>query len=403
MPDANAGVTPQTATAEPKTVTSAAVTTPASSSTSPNQDLGARAKAASSPAELRKLMQELRQNPLKQGTQPPKPAETPEAAPATTEAEAAPAEAQPSETSPESAEATSTPEAAPEGGESQPEGGEADAQTEQAQTPNEGEDSIEAPTAKRMRVQLPEEDKVGRLAMAYMQRNRDWTLEQAMDAARNKLGIKAQPEQAAQPDATQPAVPNLPATVNDVDAAIKAARAERAKAQTELRFEDASELTNKIEDLIIHRHGLERQADQQAIQARTTYDTKFAASEARAVELYPDAANENSALGKLMVEIEQSMLETGDPTFHSPDKPLIIAQMAAAELRVAPRRKGAPPAPAKAAAPVQPPAAKKGVIPSGSSRTTAPAANQPPAIVQQFKAIKSLQDLRAAYKAVGIK
>ena len=237
--------------------------------------------------------------------------------------------------------------------------------------------------------------------MAFMQRNRDWTLDQAMDAARNKLGIKTQQE-TAQPEATTPATPSLPTTPQEVDAAIKQLRADRAKAQTELRFEDVEAASNKIEDLLYHKVTLERQADQRAVQERTTYDATFQSSEKRAIELYPDAANAESEFGKRMIEIEQALEETADPLFHDPNKPLIIAQMAARDLRVPPRRKGAPAAPAKPAAPVatQP---KKGVVPSGSSRTTAPVANQPPAIVQEAKAVRNISDLRAVYKKLGIK
>lgn len=396
MPDANAGVTPQTATAEPTTATPVAAPAATSSSTQPNQDFMARVKAAKSPADTRKLIEELRRNPIKPGTQqPPKATEV---APAT---EAAPAET-PAAEAPASEE-TSPASETPEGSETAQEGGEGQEQTA-PEGSDEGDGSVETPTAKRLRIQLAEDDKVGRLTAAFLQRNRDWTLEQALEAARNKLGIKPQqatPQQAATETDT-PSQPAMPATIDAVDAAIKQLRADRAKAKTELRFEDEEGLTTKIEDLIYHKFNLERQSDRQQVEAQTTYASKFQASESRAVELYPQASDANSDLGKRMVEIEQALEETGDPLFTNPDKPLIIAQMAAAELRIAPRRKGAPVTPAKpAAAPVaQTP--KKGVVPSGSSRTTAPATNQPPAIVQDIQKIRSVADLRAVRAKLGL-
>lgn len=356
----------------------------------------ARVKAAKSPADTRKLIEELRRNPIKPGTQqPPKAAEV---APAT---EAAPAET-PAAEAPASEETPSASET-PEGSETTQEGGEGQEQTA-PEGSDEGDGSVETPTAKRLRIQLAEDDKVGRLTAAFLQRNRDWTLEQALEAARNKLGVKAPqatPQQAATEAAT-PSQPAMPATIDAVDAAIKQLRADRAKAKTELRFEDEESLTTKIEDLIYHKFNLERQSDRQQVEAQTTYASKFQASESRAVELYPQASDANSDLGKRMVEIEQALEETGDPLFTNPDKPLIIAQMAAAELRIAPRRKGAPVTPAKPAAAPAAQTPKKGVVPSGSSRTTAPATNQPPAIVQDIQKIRSVADLRAVRAKLGL-
>lgn len=396
MAEANGGATPQNAveTVNPP----AAAPAPASSST--NQDnFAERVKQAKSPAETRALIEELRKRPLtpdalKAATAPKTP-QTPETAPAATE----PAET-PEGTTPESAETSPAPETPAEAGAETPttpetpEAGEGEGE-------DEGDSSIKPPTAKRLRLQLPENDQVGRMAAAFLQRNRDWTLEQALDAARNKLGIKPQTA-AEQKTPETPSEPTLPQTIEAVDAQLKALREARRKANADLRFEDASDLSDKLEDLLLHRSNLERQADRQQIEQQTQAQQAYAASEARAVELYPLAADPNSEFGKRMLEIEESFKETNDPLFSDPNKPLIIAQMVAKELSIAPRRKGAPAAPAKAAAPVVPPGPKKGMVPSGSSRTTAPAANQPPPITQEIQKISTVADLRAMRKKLGL-
>ena len=281
------------------------------------------------------------------------------------------------------------------------------AETPEGQEPEDddaAEDGEEiAPSkAKKLRLRLPENDEVGRLAAAFMQRNRDITMEEAMNRARAKLGVKSPAE--AKPDDTQPesAKSKLPQTTESVDAEIQRLRAERKKANAELRFEDASDLSDSLEDLIQHRSDLQRNSEREQARAEQTYNQQWKTAEARAVEIYPDAARADTAFGKRMIEIEKSLEELGDPLFTDPEKPLRIAQMVAREMNIAPKKKGAPVAPAKAAAPVAAPAVKKGILPGGASRTTPPPVNQPPAIQQEIQNIKSVTDLRQMRKKLGL-
>lgn len=397
MSDATAGVTPQTANAETPVTPPAAAPAAASSSTT-QDNFAERVRAAKSPAETRKLIQELRERPL-----------TPEAVkakdPTPQEAAALAAkEAAAKETTAESAEATPADTAATEATSEETTAETTEStETETAETTeaeDEGDGSIKAPTAKRLRLQLPENDQVGRMAAAFLQRNRDWTLEQALDAARTKLGVKT--PQNADATTTDPKAPATPTVnIDSVNAQIKQLREDRKKANAELRFEDASDLSDQLEDLLMQRSSLERQADRQQIEQATTYTRQFEASESKAVELYPLAADPESAFGKRMIEIEDTLKELQDPLFDSPDKPLKIAQMVAAELNIAPRRKGVT-TPAKAAATVTPPGPKKGIVPSGASRTTAPAANQPNPITQEIQQVKTIADMRNLRKKLGL-
>jgi hypothetical protein len=103
-----------------------------------------------------------------------------------------------------------------------------------------------------------------------------------------------------------------------------------------------------------------------------------------------------------MVEIEEAMERTGDPRFHDPNKPMLIANMVAAEFKIAPLSKTKAPAKpqAKAATPAAEPP-KKGILPSGGS-STAPAAPTVNAVEQRISKIQTPADLKAELKAFGI-
>ncbi len=372
------------------------------SSLQAQQDFTRRVAEAKTPAEIKALVAQaapvLKQQLLKKPEAPKtevavKP--TPEAAP---EAPVEAVEETPAADAPEATDEAPAADAAPESaGETAPNGDEnADPSGEYG-----GDDNPVTPyEGTRAHLRLAKDDKVGRLAASYMRRNRDMPMEEAMEKAKTQLGIKPQSNDAKPTDSPN-AAPNMPATLDATEVAIKAAREQRRKANVELRFEEATEISEKIEDLMQHRLTLERDAERKQASDAVDYNRKFAASEVRAVDLYEFASKPESEGGKRMREIEEDMELSNDPTFHSPDKPLIIAQMVAAEMRIAPRRKGTPAAPAKSAAPAAQPA-KKQVLPSGGSRTTPVATNQPPAINSEISQITNPQQLREFRKKHGL-
>ncbi len=384
----------------------AAAEAPVSGSLNQPQDLNASISKANSPAEIRalhaqlapgmkKAVDEARKNPDGAG----KPAtEIPPDLAAAEAAEKAAADAAAA-----AAAAGETTETPPEEGAEgeQPEGEEETAGAEEEGTEG-GEDPINPITGKRAHLRLPpEDDKVGRLALSIMKRNQDLTLEEALERSRKQLGIKPKEEAAAKKD--EAPANGFPTTIEETDLAIKALRADRKKANTEMNFEAASDASDKLEDLIQHRFNLERQTERKATEEAATYERAFTDSEAKAVKLYDFAGKPDSPGGKRMAEIDAELEANGDPLFHRPDKPLIIAQMVGAELKIAPRRPGTPVAPAKAAAPTNgTPPAKKQVLPGGGSRTTPPPVNQPPAIDAKIKSVKSIQDLRSLRKEMGL-
>ncbi len=380
--------TPDRGNPDPSVVVTPAPAPAADASSLKQQDFAARIASAKTPAELRAVRAEaagtmertLKTMPRDFNGKPeatPAPKEEVTATPAE-ETPATPAEGQ-------AADANETDD---------------DSDTE---TDDGGEGPVEPISGKRAHLRLAQDDKVGRLAASYMKRNRDMPMEEAMNRARTQLGVKSETEQVAKNEEA-PTNPDLPQTVEATQAAITDLRAQRKKANTELNFELASDLSDKIDDLNNHRFELQRLGEKKQAEQASAYDQRFSASESRATDLYEFAGDPKSAGGKRMAEIDADLEKNADPLFSSPDKPLRIAQMVAAELNIAPRRKGAPVAPAKAAAPVVPPQIqKKQVLPGGNSRTTPLPVNQPPAIDAKIKATpNTVQGLRALRKELGL-
>lgn len=354
-----------------------------------------------------KLAAQLRENPslqIKPAPTPPPVAKQAEAAPESTPTEAAPEQSEGAETP--AAEATEA--SAPAAEEAQAEIQEAapaeatqegDA-TEDAQDEG-GDGPITPVTGKRAHLRLPEDDKVGRLAAAMMKRNRDMSMAEAVAKASAQLGITPKETQTS---STKPedTAPKMPATVQETDAAKQGKWAEYRKAMAEVRLEDAANIMAEIDALTAHRFGLERSEERQAAADEAKFNKDFSASAAKASELYAFASDANSPGGKRMLEIERQLQENNDPLYYSPDKPLVVAQMVAAELKIAPKAKTQ--APAKPAAPAAQPAAKKGVVPAGGSRTTPPPVNQKPEIISRIQAIKphDIGALKALHQSLGI-
>lgn len=361
-----AGVPPQTAQAAPTTVPAAA---PASSLPTQDKSFSDRAKSISSAAELRKLTAEFL-------SQPPPP---PQAAPLPTgnaPVETAPAPAPEATPAPEPAaepEATPAPETEP--------------ATPPAESEPEADGPVPIPDAHQIRVRLQKDDEEGRLAAAYLKRNADWTMAQAMEAARKQLGVTTQkPDEAKAPEGAPKS--DLPQTVAETEAATEKLLDDRQKALDALDYESFGKIDRTIRKLDAHKVALERQSQERQAQQLARYNQQFDASLAQATELYEFAKNENSPGALRMREIEQELKATGSPLYDSADKPLKIAHMVAAELNIAPRRKGAAPAPAKPAAV---PAPKKQVLPGGQ---TVPVAPQKPAIEAKIQGVKTVHDLR---------
>lgn len=241
---------------------------------------------------------------------------------------------------------------------------------ESAPAPTETEDEEPAEPAegggKRFRVQAA--DPVEARALELRKRNRDLSLEECLTRAKAELGVSTQQED---PDA-----PKLPQSLDEARTALNDLRARRKKALGEdMDFATAAQLDEEIETLRDHMEDLRDRETTEAQSHRAAFIERVEASKTRAVELYADVAVADSALCQRMVQIDQDLQDNDDPLYFSPDKPLKLAQMAAADLGIAPKSTKAAPAPAapapkaealRHAAPKPAP-----VVPaSGNARTT---------------------------------
>ncbi len=368
---------------------STAVTPAVAPSSLPTAETAAteRAAKANTPADVRALLSDLRKAKPAPAVEV-KPTPAPAEAPAKTE-----------EATPGTTEETAASEETPAAEETNPE---ADNEEDADGDEDDGESLISPITGKRTHLRFKEDDKVGRLAASFMKRNKDLGMEEAVDRARNQLGIKPK---AAEPAAEAAAAvkSDLPSSVEAVDKELERIESEREKALIDLRFEDVAKFDKSVRQLDRHRLNLERDAERNLAKQETDYNTAYSASETKAVDLYEFAGKPDSEGYKRMAEIDAVLKENNDPLFGSPDKPLRVAQMVAAELKIAPKRKGAPVAPAKAAAPVVTPAPKKQILPGGGSRTTPQTVNPTTAVADSVSKITTVHDVRKYLKSVGVK
>lgn len=225
-------------------------------------------------------------------------------------------------------------------------------------------------------------------------------MHEAVAKAQQQLGIK--PEVAKSTQEATPKGPTLPQTTQATDTLLEQRFTEYENAMKEVRLDDAAKINREIHQLTLHRSSLERRAEQDQVTAERQYNTDFDTSHAKAAELYPFVNDPASAGAKRALQIEADLKRNDDPLYYSPQKPLKLAQMVAAELNIAPRNKNATPAPKAAAPAVATPAPKKGVVPTGSSRTVPPATSQP-AVDPAISGIKTMADLRRELRRVGVK
>jgi len=78
-------------------------------------------------------------------------------------------------------------------------------------------------------------------------------------------------------------------------------------------------------------------------QQAAAYNQQLAAAKAKAAALYDFVGKPGSVGGRRMLEIERQMAVNNDPRYYDPNMPLIIAEMVAKEMHVAPKSASAPP------------------------------------------------------------
>ena len=218
------------------------------------------------------------------------------------------------------------------------------------------------------RFRLRSNDLIEKEAFNLKGRNRDMPIEECIERAKVKLvkeGKITAEEITDAEEASGDSPSGMPATVDATEAEIaRLTDLADAAYNDDLDFTKGKEYQAEVNKLhrhvgTLHLRELEqRQSTQQ--QERAERQQTYQESESKARDLY-DFTNDPSHAGYLkMGEIEARLKAANDPRFTDPNKPLLITQMAAAELGIAPKGKSKKPAdkiagkPLQTTAPVQP-------------------------------------------------
>jgi hypothetical protein len=183
------------------------------------------------------------------------------------------------------------------------------------------------------------------------------------------LGIGVESEQAQEEVAYQGD------TVESVNSQIEELRRLRKEATSEMEFDTVSDLTDQIDDLRDLREELKISESQVRAERDTreqqTFESEYTKSERLAVTYYPDTTNPESAMVKRMIELDTQMRDLGDPLYHSPEKPFLLAKAAARDLGVIMNKPGNAPAKTSRSSnsPMQPASGNRGTAPTHSSKS----------------------------------
>jgi hypothetical protein len=195
------------------------------------------------------------------------------------------------------------------------------------------EDDLEeqtAPASNRFRIRA--KDDVEAEALALRKRHPDLSLKDCIAKAELILGVEVKAGESTKEEVSKGD------TVESVNKQIEELKRLRKEATAEMEFDRQGELTDEIDDLREKRDDLKIRETRAKAESETKEQAAFNASYAKSEKLtvthYPDTTDANSAMVKRMVELDKQMLELGDPLYHSPDKPFLLAKSAARELGV---------------------------------------------------------------------
>ena len=366
---------------------------------SQEKDFTAEVANANDPRKVKELLNRMRTQAAPKTTD--KPAEAAKPAEAKKESEgtekvAAEAKTETPEAGTEKTEVAEEVAETPEGGEDESAEGDEDAKV----TPLFG---------KRVHLRLPpEDDQVGRLALALMKRNKDMKLGDALAKANEQLGIKPEETEKAPAKEATPAKVDPLDTIEGITAEGEKLEAAYLKANEDLQFGEAAKISLQLRKLDKRRDDLvrkqEREASDRTSAESAKYDADFSKSEKRATELYDFAADPKTPGGQRMAEIDAALKAHGDELYYSPNKPLVIAQMVARELRIAPKGPSAKtPTTVKPAVSQQPKTEKpKSVIPDGGATTTPRTQNQEGKFTDTVNGVQTLAQLNKLRKELGL-
>ena len=249
---------------------------------------------------------------------------------------------------------------------------EEDSSTEEGENGDAATTEEEETASQSNRFRIRAKDDVEAEALSLRKRHPDWSLEECITKAKSILGVStANGNQEGDGNAE----PTPAAKLKDIETQLAELREQRKQAAQDLEFDKFADLDDQMLSLLDQRSSLQKEADryenERDSMARQAYEKEFSESEARAVRFYPDTTNPESAMTKRIIALDERMKEMGDPLYDSPDKPFILAKMAARELGIPMAQtssKPAKPAPKEAAT-------RRSIQPAGgNARTTSPSA-----------------------------
>ena len=258
-----------------------------------------------------------------------------------------------------------------------------DAEGEPTEEPGEleTESAEQEPEPKTPTFRFKPQDEVEKQAMglvkAAQKLGKHLSLKNAIARVEETLGIGDQPQSQQVSREPVKATPAPDALLVEASAKLAELRVARKVAFTqELDTEKAADLDDQIFDQIAKIQELKVQKVESVKNAEAQYLNTFKQQETTAAKYYPQLKDASSPLFQRVAELDRQMKEMKDPLYFEADKPLILAQMAAKELRIAPKTPGKA-APAVSTKPVTPSVVGKPLTPqmkvspvSGGTRTT---------------------------------
>jgi hypothetical protein len=234
-------------------------------------------------------------------------------------------------------------------------------------------------------------------------------LSQALDIARQRLGIEERPTARIEPveeDDAQEAEEDDPVsqiTFSEAKQELKDLRKKHSQALRDGDLDEAADVMDQLGETEELMELLASREEQEATAAVNEHDHAFDSAVAKANELYPEFGNEGSEFYARATEIDAALRDTDDNRYFDANKPVLIAQMVAKELNIAPNMGGPPKAPPeqkqatpqqKSPSPQPPRTEKPGQLPaaSGASRTAGVQTGQAATLSDQVAKITSPDD-----------
>tara|TARA_Y100001951_G_scaffold103929_1_gene114020 strand:- start:113 stop:1402 length:1290 start_codon:yes stop_codon:yes gene_type:complete len=240
-------------------------------------------------------------------------------------------------------------------------------------------------------------------------------LEQALSIAKQRLGIEERPTAKIEPvendtqyseeEEAEEEDPISDVTYAEAKQELKDLRKKHSQALRDGDLDEAADVMDQLGETEELVELLSVREEQEATAAVNEHDHAFDSSVAKANELYPDFGNEGSDFYARAAEIDAALRDTEDNRYFDANKPLLIAQMVAKELNIAPNTGGpakeAPQQKQKAAPQQQSPSSpqpprteKPGQLPaaSGASRTAGVQTGQAATLADQVANISNPDD-----------